>query len=200
MSRLTQKDLQFIREVHSLMQDGDFIKDLIFSSPAIVGKALELAGVEDPSGMSEEEQTTFLANFLAFAPEPYVLEEWGSSKDAEGVVAMVEANSNETTDLWARCHTRCDWKQISRGNFVNIGVLKVDNEIRSVCMTIFYAIIDSRKIGFWEPTSQFVDYRMVEEWLAREFPRPEVYHTNAMNFSNAFRHIQALNEKASNAG
>lgn len=122
-----------------------------------------------------------------------------------GTVVLVEANSNETSDIWERfakdgkrCKCTCDictrtkrypWTQITPGYWETIG--KLDN--RPVCVSIFWVRISGYLIAFWEVTSQVVDYVMVNDWLEKTFPK--VPTANAMNFHNAIRVIQELKKK-----
>lgn len=111
---------------------------------------------------------------------------------------LVQATSTEKFYLWREFSHRSDlitdwpkinWKEISVGTSSQIGEL--DN--RPVCICVFFADIEGRRVGFYEGISQVVDHKMIEEWLRNK--NPEAYRTDAMNFSNAIHHIRRLNEK-----
>lgn len=110
---------------------------------------------------------------------------------------LVEATHTEKFFIWKEWSTesewnpdwsKVEWKDISIGTSPQIG--EINN--RPICVCVFFAEIEGRRVGFYEGISQLVDHKMIEEWLRMK--NPEAYRTNAMNFSNAVRHIRELNK------
>ena len=108
---------------------------------------------------------------------------------------LVEATSNEVLDIW---RTYCDtsfhphegmkkysWEQMNPGWAPTIGQL----DGRPVRISMFWNRLDGHMIGFWEATSQVVDYRMIDEWFARTFQGVPTVN-ECMNFSNVLSHLQ----------
>ena len=129
----------------------------------------------------------------------------------EGTVALIEATHNENHNLWlhyskqgARCAPamkeygtvpKLDWIQVNPGHWEQIGTL----DKRPVCVSVFWARIDGYLVGFWDATSQVVDYEMVKVWLKKTFP-DDVYMTDATNFYNAIHHIREREKNDSPLG
>ena len=97
--------------------------------------------------------------------------------DAEGRAKQsmfaVEATTAEYHFLWANHASesrtcRFDpipWKQVMSGFGVTIGSLAG----MPVVISLNWALIDGQLVMFWHPTSQVVDHRQIEEWLAKHF-------------------------------
>lgn len=108
-----------------------------------------------------------------------------------GVVGAVEANSFERLSLWEDYHDRrrVSWQQDAAGLLETIGFL----DDRPICLSLVTAVVDGRKILFYDATSQVVDHVAIDRWLAEVLPdtarRPNgtVIKENAMNFHNALR-------------
>jgi len=85
------------------------------------------------------------------------------------VVFLVECTHNESFTFWKDYHyePRKDtpvvkkWEQEMAGHMVCIGEL----DKRPVCVSIFYAKLNGKRVAFYEGTSQVVDHLMIEEWL-----------------------------------
>lgn len=112
----------------------------------------------------------------------------------EGVVGVVEANSFESMCLWQRWQEMGkSWVSTGHGYLATVGHLGD----MPVCISILTATVDGEKILFIDPTSQVVDYRMVEEWLKTHVVtalRDDGYlnRADAMNFSNVLGRRAAL--------
>lgn len=104
----------------------------------------------------------------------------------EGVVGVVEANSFEIMCLWQRWQELGkSWVSTGHGYLATVGHVGD----MPVCISILTATVDGEKILFIDPTSQVVDYRMVEDWLKTHVVtalRDDGYlnRSDAMNFSN----------------
>ncbi len=84
-----------------------------------------------------------------------------------GCIGAVEANRFEEMALWERYHKEKGktWEGTS-GYGVHVG----DIDGRPVCLSFLLKTIDGKKILFWHPTSQVVDYVMIEEYMERALP------------------------------
>ena len=92
-------------------------------------------------------------------------------KDIEGIV---EATNFETLCLYEKY--KDDWKQINSGTFVTVA--KVEN--RPICLSLTVNFVKGNKILFIEPTSQLIDWKLINKWLEDNFKN--VKTADAMNF------------------
>jgi hypothetical protein len=108
-----------------------------------------------------------------------------------GVIGAVEANNYEQLMLWSENKRRDPprvWKEKNSGLLETIGHL----DDMPVCISLWTAEIDGHKILFYEPTSQVVDYRMIDNWLETNLPKTAfrkdgyVNRSDSMNFHNLF--------------
>lgn len=107
------------------------------------------------------------------------------------VVYLVEATSYETLALWQRYHEETQWKSVTYGGpMFHIGALAD----RPVVLSVNICEILGRKVMFYNPTSQVVDWVMVEEFLETHWPT--VKRTEAMNFHAAVHRVRELNKVA----
>jgi hypothetical protein len=91
--------------------------------------------------------------------------------------------------------SRVDWEQIPSGFGITIG--HVGKSPIHVCFS--FAIINGKKICFYEATSQVINHKMIEDWLISRFQLTnDNYsrwnHTNAMNFHNCIQAFDRLDE------
>lgn len=117
-------------------------------------------------------------------------------------IFLVEATQNEQHSLWfmftsggARYLAK-KWKQISPSLGIEMGSL--DN--RPVFVQIDWAEIDGALIGFWEPTSEVVDYAQIKKWFEEHYKatyddgtRPAT--CNSSNFHQCVNAIKQWKEK-----
>lgn len=109
----------------------------------------------------------------------------------QDVVYMVEANSFETMMIWREHHKELNWKSVTLGGpMFHLGSI---ND-RPVVLSVDIFSILGRKVMSYNPTSQLVDWVMVEEFLEKSWPNAK--KTDAMNFHNAIYHIRSMNEVA----
>jgi hypothetical protein len=105
------------------------------------------------------------------------------------IVALVEANSFEQMTLWEAYSDKHKWDQDNKGFAPLIG--EVDR--RPIRISIAFSAIDGVLVGFWEATSQLVDFKMIEDWFRREcpqiFPGDNKYSYDAMNFAQVISQI-----------
>lgn len=107
------------------------------------------------------------------------------------------ATSGELRPSWERSREsrnepthRVSWDDRSTGFYETIGHLAK----MPVCVSVRWATVGGALIAFWEATSQVVDYRMIEEWLAKKFPNAR-HGMDALNFGNLLRDAQAIAKK-----
>jgi hypothetical protein len=128
-----------------------------------------------------------------YAPSPEI------AKELQATVFVVAATSFETLSLWRECHDSHSWQDVRHGWLAQIG--QVGD--MPVCISLHWAVIDGRRVLFYEATSQVVDHRMVEAWL-KEHCNPvwdgsRRAHADAGNFHLCLQAIRELNEKAAQA-
>lgn len=106
----------------------------------------------------------------------------------EGVIGVIEANSFEKLCLWQERGSKAAWKENPAGYSEVIGYL----DDMPVCISLFTITVDGHKLLFFDPTSQVVDHRMIDQWLEENLPKSAfktdgwINKTNAMNFHNVF--------------
>ena len=85
------------------------------------------------------------------------------------VMFLVEADSYASHNLWVYYFYEPRkgvipakiWEQVSLGHMITIGTMYK----RPICISIFYSIIDGKRVMFYEGCSQLVDHLMIENWL-----------------------------------
>lgn len=106
----------------------------------------------------------------------------------QDVVYMIEANSFESMSLWREYNEALEWKECTSGGpMFQLGEL----DSRPIVLGVNIIKVDGRKVMFYDPTSQVVDWVMVEDFLEKSWPNAK--KTNAMNFFNAVHYIRDLN-------
>jgi len=116
--------------------------------------------------------------------------DWSRDQDLfKDVVFLVEADDFARQVLLERVRThRPDlksWQQVMEGRIVTIGYLGK----RPICVSLFYAVIDGKRVMFFSACSMLVDHQLVEDWLRAGFKPGLYFSSNAMNFHNC---VQAL--------
>lgn len=121
----------------------------------------------------------------------------------------VEANSHEVNRLWSlHAHAgkqfvlhvredekyRVDWVQDNSGYLPLAGHV-YNNKTMPVRISLFWNILNGKRILFYEPTSRFVDHTLVREWLEHHLPHlfPEKgrnLHTDANNFGHVLNFLR----------
>jgi hypothetical protein len=112
----------------------------------------------------------------------------------------IEATDNEAFRLWEANHSKMEWKQNSYGYMPTVKELKILNEqgkvkLVPVCVTLTWAIVEGRTVLFYEPTSNFVDWEAVHEFVKNNLLNPGFTKTNATNAHIVFHAIQDRNER-----
>ena len=102
------------------------------------------------------------------------------------VVSVVEANTFEDFTLWEKWHAKVDWVQNASGTGVTVGRLAD----MPVFISLITAVVNKKKVLFIHPTSQVVDWRLIEDWLHANMPNcterleDKVRVHSAQNFHN----------------
>lgn len=109
----------------------------------------------------------------------------------------VEATGFERHMLWRDHHQRTSWEGHPAGYGIELGKI---GDMPVMLSTTFQAI-DGHVVLFYHPTSQMVDYRMIEAWLNKNVATKwdkgtRIARTNAMNFSHCLHALAELNEPA----
>jgi hypothetical protein len=92
------------------------------------------------------------------------------------IIALVEATSTEQFFLWKEFQSDVKWESELSGKLKTItGV-----GFRPIVLCFTFAKINNKRICFWECTSEYQDYLIINEWIKENLPK--VLHCNAMNF------------------
>lgn len=98
---------------------------------------------------------------------------------------VVDANDYEQQALWEKFHRAVEWaEELSGRGPIEIG--RVDK--RPISVVVTWCLVFGRRVAFVDPTSQLVDYVMVDRWQAHVFPRAR-FHSNTTNFAGALHAI-----------
>jgi hypothetical protein len=105
-------------------------------------------------------------------------------------VYMVEATHEESFMLWQEWHQVLRWEQDNRGCLTTVG--KFGD--MPVNVTVFWYIIEGKRVGFYSSDSMVTHHKMVEEWVQKTFPQcfkedGRWKHTNAGNFGHCLGDI-----------
>lgn len=109
----------------------------------------------------------------------------------------VEATGFERHMLWRDHHQAVSWEGNPAGYGVQLG--KVGD--MPVMLSTTFQVIDGHVVLFYHPTSQLVDYRMIEAWLKENVPAKwdkgtRIAQTDAMNFPHCLHALAELNAPA----
>jgi len=96
-------------------------------------------------------------------------------------------------------HPRVEWEQVMNGFSLTIGYVKKS----PVCVSFSFAVINGKKVCFYDCTSQIADHQMIEDWLISRFQLThDNYsrwnHTNSSNFHICVHGLDSLDEKPRN--
>lgn len=111
-------------------------------------------------------------------------------KFLENIHGAVEATSFERMCLWERNRDRAkrEWVENLSGIGKNVGEFSGS----PVFISLLTAMIDGKKILFYEATSVVVNWDIIEKWLQDNLPKSafrkdgRLNKTDAMNFHNIF--------------
>jgi hypothetical protein len=116
----------------------------------------------------------------------------------EGVEFLVQATDTERFLLWCenendKSERKVKWEQTSRGAGSTLGWL----DTRPISVTLFYAVLNGKKVAFYDATSQVTDHAMVDDWLKthtldhiRYDNNQRWAHCNAMNFHHCLSYVR----------
>ena len=115
-------------------------------------------------------------------------------------IYFVEANSYERISLWREFKERYDendWKFDNNGYVLSIGNIS-NHKNKPVCVEFFFSELFGQQICLYSPTSRFVDYDMIKNWLKNYFFNNDgnkLLMTDSMNFHNVIHKCIELNNK-----
>jgi len=89
---------------------------------------------------------------------------------------LVNATHFEAGCLREAWNTKVSWEHMPEGNRHQVGNVGS----RPVVIQIFWVRINGKLIGFWEATSQIVDYEMIDKWF-RENCNPPKWNKGRLN-------------------
>jgi len=95
---------------------------------------------------------------------------------------------------------RIKWKQISSGFLLTIGHVKHGKDKLPICIEFSFAIIEGKKVCFYNRSSRAGDSKMVDNWLIKRFQLThDGYtrwnHVNATNFHNCVNSLDKLDKE-----
>ena len=110
---------------------------------------------------------------------------------------LVEATAFERRMLWSEWAKELEWVDEPIGWLHTIGMFARC----PVVLSFTWSSIGGQLVVFWEPTSQVVDYRMIDLWLAKYCPTLQKNGSantrcDAENFGSCIRAIHAANAAA----
>lgn len=79
----------------------------------------------------------------------------------EKVIAFVECHGLEKLHLWSKYEKQIQWKEQSVCPWPTLGYL--DDRPIKICFQ--FETLNNFSVCFWEPTSQVVDYLLIEDFL-----------------------------------
>lgn len=98
----------------------------------------------------------------------------------ETSIYFVEATYFERLCLWEKYHNKnIGWEEDNSGFGQTIGYL---GKGKPVAVSFFFAKLYGKRICFYEITSRYSDYMMVEKFIRKNYTKNI---TNAMNFHHA---------------
>lgn len=111
-------------------------------------------------------------------------------------VYVVEATNCEKLFLWKETKDTVKWESINSGFGFTVGHIAD----MPVVVSFTFAIINNKKVMFYEATSQVVDYRMIEDWICKYVPVVVMNCkrdtcTDASNFHQCLHTIKIINEQ-----
>ena len=97
---------------------------------------------------------------------------------------FIEATSYERFSLWKEHHEKEMWEEDNMGFWTQIGQL---GKGKPVCVSFSFAKLWGTRICFYDVTSRYSDYTMVENYIKDNYPvkwdnGTRVAMTDAMNF------------------
>ena len=103
------------------------------------------------------------------------------------IAGVLEATSFETHALWQQGKDHPDWNMVFEqdrmGGYLQTVACTDDHKVR-VCVGIYIWKLNGKKILVVEPTSNYVDYELIEEWLKKYMPS-SAYKGDRLNKTNA---------------
>lgn len=103
---------------------------------------------------------------------------------------LVESSDFERQCLRVEWNAEVKWEQQSDGCAGQVGILSR----RPVVISVFWVKIDDRLVGFWQSTSEVVDYKMIDRWLEKNCRQPGGGRTARCDAQNFHICVQVIRE------
>ncbi len=108
-----------------------------------------------------------------------------------GVVGIIQgASSDDSFHVWETWHDKVDWASNNFGLLETVGTL----DGRPICINLSTATIEGFKVLFYYPTSELVDWAMIENWVNLNLSGVE--KSDASNAHNIIHHLQRMKKEA----
>lgn len=118
-------------------------------------------------------------------------------KKLKETVYFCEATGYEQLSIWREEHERHDWVQDMSGFSQVIGYIDKKRK-KPVNVSFSFAVVDGQRICFYEAISRYVDHKMVEEFIVKNYPvKYDQGQRRAMDDAMNFRldAVKEANEK-----
>lgn len=102
---------------------------------------------------------------------------------------IIEANSYERMTLREKWVDKTEWQQHPQGRLVTVGTYRN----RAVCISLVWATIRGKAVLFLDPTSELVDWKVIDAWLKKEFPG--VRKVAAMHFGSGCTELASTRQQ-----
>ncbi len=108
---------------------------------------------------------------------------------------LVEVFTEEITNARRNCREPILWKEDLHSISKYVGYIAG----RPIVITCTWATIEGHLVLFYNPSSQLVDYKMIEQWLEIATPNA-VIRVDAQNFTDVITTIMRANKCPKNPG
>jgi len=117
---------------------------------------------------------------ITFKPNDVRVEPKHLYPELAGIDGVCEADDYSRFMLWKEWHPRLDsWVQ-GDGRMCNVGTL----DGRPINVTLFFSVLNGKRICFYDACSQLVDWVLVEAWVEKHLCYAGQPKSDANNFHN----------------
>jgi hypothetical protein len=107
---------------------------------------------------------------------------------SDNTFAIVEATDAEQFFLWQKWHDTVKWESHNTGWITTIDTYQVAGKTLPLVVSFFYALLQGKKIVFWNVTSDFALYSAVEDFIKKEFNSAK-HKSDVTNFGNIISYV-----------
>ena len=121
---------------------------------------------------------------------------------------VIQATYEEKHMLWLTRHHHDVqlghihiWDDEGAGRCPTIAMVGRGRKARPIVISIFYAYLDGLRVAFYEPTSQLVDWLLIDKWIKERTGHIKYNngtrwaHTDVGNFHDVIHEIQNREDK-----